>query len=80
MAYGIVQQSKGHISLRSQPGQGTRFEVHLPANAEEDMSGYTERDLLEGGMDNGDQLLQKPFTGEALAMKIREALAKKKSQ
>jgi signal transduction histidine kinase len=31
-AYGIVKQSKGYLTLRSQPGRGTRFDVYLPAS------------------------------------------------
>ena len=32
MVYGIVQSHKGNIIVHSQPGWGTTFEVHLPAN------------------------------------------------
>jgi two-component system cell cycle sensor histidine kinase/response regulator CckA len=28
--FGVVQQSRGHISVQSEPGQGTRFVVHFP--------------------------------------------------
>jgi CheY-like chemotaxis protein len=33
--YGIVQQSRGFITVRSEPGQGSTFSVHLPCTAED---------------------------------------------
>jgi two-component system, cell cycle sensor histidine kinase and response regulator CckA len=40
--YGIVEQSKGHISVESKPGQGTRFSILLPRLAPQAASGGEE--------------------------------------
>ena len=41
------------------------------------MSGYTEDAFTDGTGLGGAKFLQKPFTAQALAMKLREALAEK---
>ncbi len=34
ICYGLVQQTGGHIEVRSKPGQGTDFLIHLPRSTE----------------------------------------------
>jgi PAS domain S-box-containing protein len=36
MVYGIVRNHHGHITCRSDPGEGTSFEIYLPANERQD--------------------------------------------
>ena len=33
IVYGIIKDHGGHVSVRSQPGQGTSFEIRLPVQA-----------------------------------------------
>jgi signal transduction histidine kinase len=30
MVYGFIKQSGGHVSVQSEPGRGTSFQVYLP--------------------------------------------------
>ena len=36
MAYGFVKQSRGHLGIESQPGQGTTVRLFLPAHEQQD--------------------------------------------
>jgi PAS domain S-box-containing protein len=40
--YGIVKQCGGHVLVHSQPGCGTRFELHFPASTETPAAAATE--------------------------------------
>ena len=46
--YGIVQQNGGFIGVRSQPGEGTSFEVHLPRTTEKAVTEQKPQSRAEG--------------------------------
>jgi CheY-like chemotaxis protein len=59
MVYGFVKQSGGHLSIDSQPGQGTRVELLLPTAA-------AEEEATEAGASN------RVSTGHALVLVVED--------
>ncbi|ONN64283.1 PAS domain S-box protein [Herbaspirillum sp. VT-16-41] len=51
MAYGFVKQSKGHISLHSEPGKGTTIRIYFPRCIEDEVVVDDSRDLQVRGGD-----------------------------
>ncbi len=50
MAYGFVKQSKGHISLHSEPGKGTTIRIYFPRCIDEEVLIEDQRDMeVRGG-------------------------------
>jgi len=75
VAYGIVKQSKGHISVRSEPRQGTTFKVYLP-RAEEKSSHARLREPLSNAPKESETILVVEDEG-AVRELTRMALAAK---
>src|SRR2546425_935585 len=75
--YGIVRQSGGHIAVDTAPG---RELVHRLAEQRPEMrvlymSGYADEAVAQHGvLDPGTAFIQKPFTPDGLARKVREVL------
>jgi CheY-like chemotaxis protein len=66
--YGIVRQHQGYIDVASQPGQGTEFDIYLPAliNLESNPSEEVIRVEVDGGGMNVLVVEDDPATLEAL--------------
>lgn len=54
--YGIVRKARGHIGIRSRPGLGTTFTIHLPV-VHEDAAGPDRQIHLDAPRGNGERIL-----------------------
>jgi signal transduction histidine kinase len=74
MVFGIVQQHQGAICVQSQPGQGTTFQIYLPAGEEAPGPGISEeRQPLERGRETILVAEDEPVVRLLLARILQEA-------
>ncbi|MCX7789258.1 MAG: PAS domain S-box protein, partial [Chloroflexaceae bacterium] len=71
MVYGFVKQSQGHVTIYSEPGQGTTVKLYLPRTVEE-VAGY-ETDV-EGAWLGGDETILLVEDDEAVRHFARQQL------
>ena len=67
--YGIVQQSNGHIDVRSSPGGGTTFSIFLPRSAEVERADAKSREHTERAQASGTILLVEDEDGVRMLAK-----------
>ncbi|MBN1936950.1 MAG: GAF domain-containing protein [Anaerolineae bacterium] len=57
VAYGIIQQHDGCITVRSTPGQGTTFDIYVPLNTTIDSVSPTQAPALQDTRGHGERVL-----------------------
>jgi two-component system cell cycle sensor histidine kinase/response regulator CckA len=73
MAYGIIQQSGGHIGVQSEPGRGTTFRIYLPkVDGEPDSEPEREPPVREAR--GGDETILLLEDSEPLRLILKEML------
>ena len=69
MAYGIVRQHRGYITVDSEPGAGTTFELFLPVTGEQAVLSREQTPAPSGG--GGETILVAENTAELLELTVQ---------
>jgi PAS domain S-box-containing protein len=72
--YGIVRQSGGHVTVYSEPGQGTTFKVYLPRSGEEKEEAPAVEQAVKASLAGRETILLVEDE-DALRLMIREILS-----
>jgi two-component system, cell cycle sensor histidine kinase and response regulator CckA len=73
MAYGIIQQSGGHIGVQSEPGRGTTFRIYLP-KVDGEPDSEPEREPPARDARGGDETILLLEDSEPLRLILKEML------